>query len=146
MAITLAKAMFSALVMESIVYGFFLSTFFRTLDVLLFRNDAFKRRKVRWPFVFVTCMMFVCGTLDVAVHFKLNMDGLILYTGEGGPDAGLGRISQWVNPAHVRATRSYLMFVLTCGRMLSCRLSSWAHKDCSATACWYECPDVIYIP
>jgi hypothetical protein len=103
MELTLAKAMFSAMIMESILYGLALATFFRTMGVLLVggkhrRNNG----KIHWPFVFVAVMMIVTGTLDVAVHFKMNMDGLISYTGGGGPDVALAQISNWVNPAHVR--------------------------------------------
>jgi hypothetical protein len=101
MAFTLGAATLTALFMESVFYGLFLATFFQTIYTLVFARGAYKRGTVRWTLVSVAFGMFVLGTLDIALLFKHNLDGFVRFDGPGGPDARLGDISDWVNPARV---------------------------------------------
>ena len=102
MAFTLAAASLTALFMESVFYGLYLDTFFRTLHALLFARGAFKRGNVQWKLLVVACLMFLVGTVDIALLFERNFDAFVQYTGPGGPDARLQDIRDWNNPARVR--------------------------------------------
>ncbi|EIN08911.1 hypothetical protein PUNSTDRAFT_67851 [Punctularia strigosozonata HHB-11173 SS5] len=101
MTFTFAEAKITALFVESIVYGVFLATSFFTFRALVRRRRTPKPGPVRWPFATVAFMLFICGTLNVLMHFKLAVDGLVLYAGTGGPDAGFFQDSGFIAPVHI---------------------------------------------
>ena len=95
------EAQIVALFMESVAYGIYLVTLGMCVQVLFWGRSEEKKR-LNWPLITVTALMFIFATFDVAFGLRHNLDAFIFYKGAGGADAEFEDISYWVNVMKVR--------------------------------------------
>ncbi|TFK32631.1 hypothetical protein BDQ12DRAFT_616759, partial [Crucibulum laeve] len=78
------------------IQGIYLVTFFSCLQVLLFENGRLKGLTATNKTLLVAALlMFVFGTLDVALGLRHNLDAFVYTTGT--PEEEFAHISYWVN-------------------------------------------------
>lgn len=136
---TIDKAQLLALLLEAVLYGIFLVSFFPCMRVLLWDHGFKPKSMVRWPMVFVAVVLAAIATMDISYTFLLNLRAFVLYKGPGGSLAVFNDISYWVSVMQVSVQYPPTLYGFLIGPTVSPCPRKRMHWRCSTGETFFDC-------
>ena len=107
MNLTIDRAQFTGLVLETLFFGIYLVTLFPFFKALLWRDDSgfFPLRSIRWTMLIVGLIFATFNILDFSLEFYRVLHAFTM--SPNGAIADFSNISDWKNIVTVRDTQLF---------------------------------------